>query len=262
MGGRTAAYRQTSVGIGIGRYTASLGTINSLLKVSEPEVLRLVLSKHARRNTHAKGEAETTMNSRLEELRKRLMPSETTGATESSDAIFTRSSQSAPANRSKQPAISDAKAAEWNSDAQDPPSAEPVTQQKLDNEDGQAAIDTTNSMDQRAQIVATLFEPAHRYRERLSTSFESIRTLHLDLGVLAQSFEPLGVLHDQVVDFLNSIQAQLTDMAKSLETAKALRQQLSELVQALDAGSELHAQTCELSKALGVALQAKRKKGN
>ncbi len=202
------------------------------------------------------------MNSRLEELRKRLMPSETTGATESSDAIFTRSSQSAPANRSKQPATSDAKAVEWNSDAQDPPSAEPVTQQKLDNEDGQAAIDTTDSMDQRAQIVATLFEPAHRYRERLSTSFESIRTLHLDLGVLAQSFEPLGVLHDQVVDFLNSIQAQLTDMAKSLETAKALRQQLSELVQALDAGSELHAQTCELSKALGVALQAKRKKGN
>ena len=197
------------------------------------------------------------MNPRLEELRKRLMPSEATG---SSDDIFTRNFQSAPAERSNQ-AISPA-AAEWNSDAQGPPPAEPVAHQKLDNEDGQAAIDTTNSMDQRAQIVATLFEPAHRYRERLSTSFESIRTLHLDLGVLAQSFEPLGVLHDQVVDFLNSIQAQLTDMAKSLETAKALRQQLSELVQALDAGSELHAQTCELSKALGVALQAKRKRGN
>lgn len=44
MGGRAAAYRQTSVGIGIGRYTASLAGINSLLKVSEPEVLRLVLS--------------------------------------------------------------------------------------------------------------------------------------------------------------------------------------------------------------------------
>ena len=199
------------------------------------------------------------MNSRLEELRKRLMPSESTG---SSDAIFTRSSQSAPADRSKRPAISAAEAAEWNSDAQGPLPAEPVPQQRLDNEDGQAAVDTTNSMDQRAQIVATLFEPARRYRERLSTSFESIRTLHVDLGVLAQSFEPLGVLHDQVVDFLNAIQAQLTDMAKSLESAKALRLQLSELVQALDAGSELHAQTCELSKALGVALQAKRTKGN
>ena len=199
------------------------------------------------------------MNPRLEELRKRLMPSEATGG---SDAIFTRNSQSAPADRSKQPPVGDAEAAEWKSDAQVPPPAEPVAYQKLDNEDGQASADKAKSMDQRAQIVATLFEPARRYRERLSTSFESIRTLHLDLGVLAQSFEPLGVLHDQVVDFLNSIQAQLTDMAKSLETAKALRQQLSELVQALDAGSELQSQTYELSKALGDALQAERAKGN
>src|ERR1700740_2268377 len=96
------------------------------------------------------------MNPRLEELRKRLMPSEATG---SSDAIFTRSSQSPPTERSKQ-AIGPADAAEWNSDAQGPPPAEPVAHQKLDNEDGQAAVDTTNSVDQRAEIVATLFEPA------------------------------------------------------------------------------------------------------
>jgi hypothetical protein len=198
------------------------------------------------------------MNPKLEELRKRLMPSE---ATASSDAIFTRSSQSAPAERSKQ-AISPADAAEWNSDAQGPPPAEPVAHQKLDNEDGQAAVDTTNSMDQHAEIVATLFEPARRYRERLSSSFESIRTLHVDLGALAQSVEPLGALHDQVIDFLNAIQTQLGEMAKSLEAAKALRMQLSELVQALDAGSELQSQTYELSEALGVALQAERTKSN
>ena len=196
------------------------------------------------------------MNPKLEELRKHLMPSEATG---NSDAIFTRSSQSAPADRSKQSAVSGAEAAEWNSDAQGPPPAEPVTQPRIDNEDGQAAVDITKSMDQRAQIVATLFEPARRYRDRLATSFESIRTLH---GVLAQSLEPLGVLHDQAIDFLSAIRAQLADMATSLEAAKALRLQLSELVQALDAGSELQAQTFELSKALGVALQAERKRGN
>ena len=82
----------------------------------------------------------------------------------------------------------------------------------------------------------------------------------MDLGALAQSVEPLGVLHEQVIDFLNAIQTQLGEMAKSLEAAKALRLQLSELVQALDAGSELQSQTYELSKALGVALQAERKK--
>jgi hypothetical protein len=218
-----------------------------------------VLFQHARRIYRAKGEAENNMNPRLEELRKRLMPSEPTG---SSDAIFTRSSQSTATDRSKQPAVNAAEAAEWNSDAQGLPPAEPTTQQSLDNEDGQAAVDITKSMDQRAQIVATLFEPARRYRERLSTSFESIRTLHVELGTLAQSFEPLGVLHDQVVDFLNAIQAQLAEMAKSLEAAKALRLQLSELVQALDAGSKLQSQTLELSKALGVALQTERTKGN
>jgi hypothetical protein len=202
------------------------------------------------------------MNPRLEELRKRLMPSEATPTTGGSDAIFTRGSQSAPAERSKQPAVSAPEAAEWNSDAPGQSPAEPVAQQRLDKEDGQAAVDITKSMDQRAQIVATLFEPARRYRERLSTSFESIRTLHVDLGVLAQTFEPLGVLHDQVIDFLNAIQAQLAEMAKSLEAAKALRLQLSELVQALDAGSELQSQTYELSKALGVALKAERTKGN
>jgi hypothetical protein len=206
-----------------------------------------------------KGKRRTTMNPRLEELRKRLMPSEATG---NSDAIFTRSSQPAPAERSKQPAVSPAEAAEWNSEAQGPSPAEPVTHQKLDNEDGQASVDKVKSIDQRAQIVATLFEPARRYRERLSSSFESIRTLHVELGALTQSVEPLGALHNQVIDFLNAIQNQLAEMAKSLEAAKALRLQLSELVQALDAGSELQSQTYELSKALGVALQAERTKGN
>jgi hypothetical protein len=72
------------------------------------------------------------------------------------------------------------------------------------------------------------------------------------------------MLFHQLTDttFLNAIQTQLTEMAKSLEAAKALRLQLSELVQALDAGSELQSQTYELSKALGVALQAERTKGN
>jgi hypothetical protein len=199
------------------------------------------------------------MNPRLEELRKRLMPSDATG---SSDAIFTRSSQSAAVDRSKQPAVSGAAVAEWNPDTQGPQPAEPVPPQKIDHEHVQLAADKTKAMDQSAQMVATLFEPARRYRERLSTSLESIRTLHMELGVLSQSFEPLSALHDQIVDFLTAIQAQLADMAKSLEASQSLRLQLSELVQALDAGSELQSQIQGLSKALGVALQPERAKGN
>lgn len=199
------------------------------------------------------------MNPRLQELRKRLLPSEAEG---SADTIFARSSQSAAIDRSRQPAAGAAEAVERDSDEQGLPAVETAAEQKPDTEDGHVAADVAKSMDQRAQAVATLFEPARRYREHLSKSFESIRSLHVELGVLAQSSEPLGALHDQVVDFLNAIQAQLADMATSLEAAKALRLQLSELVQALDAGSELQAQTYELSKALRVALQTDRTKGN
>ena len=200
------------------------------------------------------------MNPRLEELRKRLMPSEPAA---SSDTVFARNSQSAAIERPKRPAASNAEATEQDADARSPQSVEPVAEQKPDNDDvQQMATDVTKTTDERAQIIATLFEPARLYRERLSNSFESIRTLHVELGALAQSFEPLGVMQRQVVDFLNAIQTQLAEMAKSLEAAKALRLQLSELVKVLDAGSDLQAQTYELSKALVVALQADRKKGN
>ena len=199
------------------------------------------------------------MNPRLEELRKRLMPSEPAA---SSDTVFARNSQSAAIERPKRPAVGNAEATEQEADARSPQPAEPVAEQKPDNDDAQMATDVAKTSDERAQIIAALFEPARLYRERLSNSFESIRTLHVELGALAQSFEPLGVMQRQVVDFLNAIQTQLAEMAKSLEAAKALRLQLSELVKVLDAGSDLQTQTYELSKALVVALQADRKKGN
>src|SRR5258705_13020584 len=115
---------------------------------------------------------------RLEDLRKRLLPSfEPAG---SSDAIFARSSQAAAIDRSKQPGTSGAEAAERNSDAQGPPPVEPVAEQKPDNEDGHA---------RRGARIATRFEPAG---------------------------PPLGMLPGQVVDFLIAIQTQLAHMAKSL----------------------------------------------
>jgi len=71
MGSRTAAYGQTNVGIGIGRQTASLAAINSLLKVFERGTLSFVLSQHARLEfTHAKGEAENDNESKTRRAKK------------------------------------------------------------------------------------------------------------------------------------------------------------------------------------------------
>ena len=110
--------------------------------------------------------------------------------------------------------------------------------------------------------VAAFFEPAHRYRNRVSLSFEAIRALRGELDLLAQSVEPLKGLKDRIVEILDSIRAQLADLAMSVEAAKALRLQLSALVQALDAGTELEAQIHELSTVFAVfpAKTAKDKK--
>jgi len=65
----------------------------------------------------------------------------------------------------------------------------------------------------------------------MSLSFEATRALRTDLDVLAQSVEPLKGLQDRIIEILDSIRAQLADLAMSLEAAKALRMQLSAPVQ-------------------------------
>src|SRR5260370_8525430 len=117
-----------------------------------------------------KGKRGKAMNPRLEELRKRLLPSEPAA---NPDAIFTRSSQSAATDRSKQTPISAVEAAERNSDTQSLQPAEPVAEQRPDSEDGQVAEDAPKSMDQRTQTFAALFEPPPRSRQQLPTSFHS-----------------------------------------------------------------------------------------
>src|SRR5260370_2562095 len=112
-----------------------------------------------------KGKRGKAMNPRLEELRKRLLPSEPAA---NPDAIFTRSSQSAATDRSKQTPISAVEAAERNSDTQSLQPAEPVAEQRPDDADGQVAEDATKPLQHRSHTVSALFEPPHRHTHRLS----------------------------------------------------------------------------------------------
>jgi hypothetical protein len=195
------------------------------------------------------------MNPRLEQLRKRLLtPVPSSG---SSNNIFSNSPEATGAESSEQPlSSSEAAVGDQVADAEEstrvhtePPSEQSATR------DTKATVGALKPADQLAQSVVTLFEPARRYRERVSLSIESLRGLHVELGVLAQSFEPLREIHGRVLEFLNALRVQLADTAMSLEAAKALRLQLSELVQVLDTETELQAQIYELSRALGVTLQ-------
>jgi hypothetical protein len=193
------------------------------------------------------------MNPRLEQLRKRLLTPVPSGGTP--NTIFSHSGESSAVESTEQPSSgSDATASEQLADADEMVRAEATAEPSPD-KDARIATGELKPADQLAQSVAILFEPARRYRERVSLAIESLRGFHVELGVLAQSFEPLREIHSRVVEFLNALRVQLADTAMSLEAAKALRLQLAELVQALETESELQAQIYELSRALGVTLQ-------
>jgi len=83
-----------------------------------------------------------------------------------------------------------------------------------------------------------------------------MRAFQDDLGVLAESFEPVKALHQQVIQLADAVRTHFAEVAASLEPANALRAQTAELAQILEAGTELQAQFYELSKAFGAAVQA------
>jgi hypothetical protein len=189
------------------------------------------------------------MNPKLEQLRKRYVnPSPSPDASD----VYTlgpRSTAAEPAE--EQPTIVD--------DMHSPVSPGPAPVAALaeqNRKDGQPAIEEPEPTDP-ARVVATFFEPARRYRDRVSLSFEVTRALRTELDVLAQSVEPLKGLQDRIIEILDSIRAHLADLAMSLEAAKALQLQLSALVQTLDTGTELEAQIRELSRVLGAVFQTK-----
>jgi hypothetical protein len=192
------------------------------------------------------------VNPKLEQLRKRYAnPSPAPDAF----GVYTLGPRSLAAEPGEeQPTIIDT-----NLDMQNPVSqrlAPIAALAEQNSKDAQPAIEEPRPTD-LARVVAAFFEPARRYRDRVSLSFEATRALRAELDVLAQSVEPLKGLQDRIIEILDSIRGQLADLAMSLEAATALRLQLSALVQTLDAGTELEAQIHELSRVLGAVLQTK-----
>jgi hypothetical protein len=195
------------------------------------------------------------MNPKLEQLRKRYVnPSPSPDAS----GVYTLGPRSIVTQPTEeQPTISDTNADMHSPVSQGPAPVAALAEQNR--KDGQSAIVEPQPMDLARHVMA-FFEPARRYRDRVSLSVEATRALSAELDVLAQSVEPVKGMQDRIIEILDSIRAQLADLAMSLEAAKALRLQLSALVQTLDAGTVLEAQIHELSRALGAVLQTKTAK--
>jgi phytoene dehydrogenase-like protein len=196
------------------------------------------------------------MNPKLEQLRKRYAnPS----APPDASGVYTLGARSITADHNEQhPTINDTNADTSSSVSQGPAPIAALAEQNRN--DRQSAVEEPQPTD-LARHVTAFFEPARRYRDRVSLSSEATRALSAELDVLAQSVEPLKGMQDRIIEILDSIRAQLADLAMSLEATRALRLQLSALVQTLDqtldAGPVLEAQIHELLRVLGAVLQTK-----
>jgi hypothetical protein len=187
------------------------------------------------------------MNPKLDQLRKRYAnpsaPPDASGAYNLGPRSITADSDHADSK----PTIDDNNSEVHGPVGQGPA---PVTGIAEEDKNGQPANDSLEPAD-LTRGVAELFEPARRYRDGVTSSFEAIRALRTELHALAQSVEPMKGLQGQIIEILDSVRAHLADLATSIEAAKALRLQLSGLVETLEAGTELDAQLHELSRVLG-----------
>ena len=195
------------------------------------------------------------MNPKLEQLRKRYVNPSRSPDASGVYALGPRSMAAEPTE--EQPTIIDTHVDMHSPVSQGAAPVAALAEQNL--KDGQPALEEPQPTD-LARDVAAFFEPGRRYRDRVSLSFEATRALRAELDLLAQSVEPLTGLQDRIIEMLDSIRAQLADLAMSLEAAKALRLQLSALIQTLDTGTELEAQIHELSRVLGAVFQTKTAK--
>ena len=194
------------------------------------------------------------MNPKLEELRRRYVNQ---GRVAEAPEPYTLGPSSIAAEHAERP-MSDTHDAQTNSSAhQNPP---PDSGTGVQSKDGQESLGAPQSTDV-ARAIAALFEPARRYRERVSRSFEAVHALRAELQVLAEAVDPLRRVEGGILEIVDMLRTQLSDLAMTIEAAKALRQQLSVLGQAPEAAYELEAKIRELSDTFNVSIDEKSSNG-
>jgi DNA repair exonuclease SbcCD ATPase subunit len=163
---------------------------------------------------------------------------------------------------------------------------EPMVLEKNDREvAASAGTNTEAPANQLTQAIDKLFEPAHRCQQRLSEitescevinqlarstlelcqplqdfgdrlrklskAFFSLRTFRNELSIIAECFEPIGILNKQIVQLEDAVQSKLTEVAIALKSTEALRTRIAELERSVDSVSKLETQFLELSRCFG-----------
>jgi len=166
-----------------------------------------------------------------------------------------------------------------------------VSQPSTDADGSPASTSRSNSRidvsprDQLAQAINTLFEPARQCQKRLgeitqscqminelacatlelcqplqtfgdrlrriSKALLSMRGFRDELAVLSEFFEPVDVLNKQITQLEVAIQAQLAEIATTLDSTKALKARIAELDQSVDSVNELETHFLEIARCFG-----------
>jgi len=120
---------------------------------------------------------------------------------------------------------------------------------------------TCEAIDQLTRSTLELCHPLRNFGDhlrKLSNAFFSMRTVRDELAILAESFEPIAIFKSQLVQLDGAVQAQLADVAKTLESTKILTTRIVELEHSVASISELEAQFLELSRCFGDASDINR----
>ena len=184
------------------------------------------------------------MNHKLEQLRKRYVSQ---GPAAESTQTYTLEPSSIAEEGAGKP-LSDGQYARLaHSISQKPPFDAAANVQS---NNVQSPVEGQQHLTDVVRAIAALFEPALRYRECVSRTVQAVQALHAELQMLSEAVDPLKKLNGGVMGILEMLRKQTSDLAMSMEAAKALRLQLLALGQAPDSVSELEDEIRELCHTL------------
>jgi cell division protein FtsB len=98
------------------------------------------------------------------------------------------------------------------------------------------------AINELARSALELCQPLQTFGDRLrriSKALLSMRGFREELAVLSEFFEPIDVLNKQITQLEVAIQAQLAEIATTLDSTKTLKARIAELDQSVDSVSEL-----------------------
>jgi hypothetical protein len=91
----------------------------------------------------------------------------------------------------------------------------------------------------RVRPLTEAFGPLRVFKDKLASAVEPIRNLEREFEQLADVFEPIRLIRDELVDITRAFAGKLTELTQTLAPLGKLREELMALTAALEPATEL-----------------------